>query len=82
LDIPTPAPAQEEEAPVSISDLDLDDSAERTPENMKLLLARAKRAGRAAAKKTKMAYDTTKALADSGALRTTRFRKKRSNGTA
>lgn len=82
MDIPTPAPDQEEN-PVSISDLDLDDSAELTPENMNLLLARARKAGRAAAKQTKMAFDATRALADSGKLRTTRLHKKRnSNGTS
>ena len=70
-------------AKLSVTDIDLEDSAELTPENMQRLLDRAKRAGQTAAKKTKMAYDTTKALADSGMLRTTRFHKKKnsSNGT-
>ena len=83
LDRPTPAPATaEEEDPVSISDIDLDDSAERTPENMQMLLDRAKKAGRRCAKQTKKAFDTTKARADSGLLRTTRFKKRNSNRTA
>jgi hypothetical protein len=55
-----------------------EDSADLTPENMEALLARAKQAGRKAAKKTRMAFDTTKALAESGELRTRRFKK---NGT-
>jgi hypothetical protein len=65
---------------VSLTDLDLDDSAELTEENMQALLARAKTAGRACAKKTRMAFDTTKALTDTGrpVPRTSRHRR---NGT-
>jgi hypothetical protein len=65
---------------VSITEIDLDDSAELTPENMEALLARAKRAGKTAAKKTRMAFDTTQAMADSGMLRTARFQKKKAAG--
>lgn len=84
LDEPTPAPppAKEESKEEGMPEIDLDDSAELTPENMQALLARAKLAGRVAARKTRMAFDATKALADSGMLRTTKFHKKKSsNGT-
>jgi hypothetical protein len=65
---------------VSVTEINLDDSAELTPENMEALLARAKRAGQTAARKTRMAFDTTQALADSGMLRTARFHKKKADG--
>jgi uncharacterized tellurite resistance protein B-like protein len=72
------AKADSEEEQVSITEINLDDSAELTPENMQALLNRAKRAGKQAAKKTRMACDTAQALANSGLLRTTRrLRKKR-----
>jgi hypothetical protein len=83
LDLPTVQEA-EEDSQVNVSDIDLDDSAELTPENMQALLARAKRAGKRCRKKSQMAFDTTRARADSGELSTARFRKKRSgnrNGT-
>lgn len=75
---------------MSVTEIDLEDSAELTEANMRALLARAKQAGQQAAKKTRMAFDTTKALADSGMLklppRTKRHKRKaervRNNGTA
>jgi hypothetical protein len=73
LDLPTPAADPDAE-------INLEDSSELKPENMAALLARAKRASAEAVKKTRMAFDTTKALADSGALRTARFHKKKVNG--
>lgn len=75
LDQPTPPPPEEEvedpqqEAQVSVTEINLEDSAELTEENMQALLARAKQAGQQAAKKTRMAFDSTKALADSGLLK-------------
>jgi hemolysin activation/secretion protein len=71
LDQPTPAPPadQPEEDQVSITEINLEDSAELTEANMQALLARAKQAGQQAAKKTRMAFDTTQALADSGMLK-------------
>jgi hypothetical protein len=73
LPLNQPTPALEESDP----ELDLTDSAELKPENLSALLARAKRAGSEAAKKTRMAFDTTKALADTGLLNTKRFHKKK-----
>jgi hypothetical protein len=74
LDQPTPPPPEEEaedpqEDQVSVTDINLEDSAELTEENMQRLIARAKQAGQRAAKKTRMAFDSTKALADSGLLK-------------
>ena len=86
LDMPTPGSANgaRREGPVSVTDIDLDDSAEITEANMRLLLARAKAAGKDAARKTRMAFDTTKALTDSGMLKLpprTRKHKQLKNGT-
>ena len=77
LDKPTPAPPLGEDMEMEI---DLDDSAELTQENMRALLARAKKAAQNAAKETKIAFNTTQALADTGMLRTANFHKKKNNG--
>ena len=75
LNVPTPAPApdpedpEDESEPMSITEINLDDSAEINAANLQALIARAKRAGKQAVKKTRMAFDTTKALADSGLLK-------------
>ena len=57
------------------------DSDDISPEAMQALLARAKRAAKKAKKKTQLAVDVTRNLADTGLLRTERFHKKNSNGT-
>jgi hypothetical protein len=83
LDLPTPVHDPDSgvssdsdfEEIVDVTGINPEDSADLTPENMQALLARAKQAGKKAVKKTRMAFDATKALADSGELKTRRFNK-------
>jgi len=60
---------------IDVDKIDPSDSAQLTPENMKALLKKASTVSKENVKKTRQAFDATKAAADSGLLKTKRFHK-------
>ena len=61
---------------IDVDKIDPNDSAQLTPENMKALLKKAGAVSKENVKKTRQAFDATKAAAGSGLLKTKRFHTK------
>lgn len=68
----TPASGVKRQEP-DVDKIDPNDTTQLTPENMKALLQRASAVSRENVKKTRQAFDATKAAADSGLLKTRRL---------